>query len=121
MIETLPPSDGKHPAEARLLGRRWLRVAVVLVFAFAVGFALRHVGRKLEARGVQAGFAQGFFQGATMPLAFPTLLVGVDVNIYAVDNDGVPYKLGYTLGVTGCGAAFFGTVYGRMARWRSKS
>ena len=97
-----------------------MRLAGVLLMAVAVGFALRSVGRRLEAREGQAGLVQGIFQGATMPLAFPTLLLGGDVNIYAVDNNGVPYKLGYTLGVTGCGAAFFGTVYGRLFRRRRK-
>jgi len=101
--------------------RRWWRLVGILVVALSVGFALRWVGHRLEARGVTAGLGQGFFQGATMPLAFPTLLVGADVIIYAVDNNGIPYKLGYILGVTGCGAGFFGAVYGRMARWRGKT
>jgi hypothetical protein len=54
-----------------------------------------------------------------MPMALPTLLVGIDVPIYAERNTGVPYKLGYTLGVTACGAVFFGLTFARLARWRS--
>ena len=95
-------------------------MVIVLAVAVAVGFALRHVGRLLEEREGAAGFGQGFFQGASMPLAFPTLILGVDVNIYATHNNGVPYKLGYILGITACGAFFFGAVYGRVARWRAK-
>jgi hypothetical protein len=98
---------------------RWWRLVAVLAVALATGFALRAVGDRLEQRRTAAGFAQGFLQGASMPLAFPTLVLGVDVTIYATHNDGVPYKLGYILGITACGACFFGAVYGRVAHWRA--
>ena len=52
-----------------------------------------------------------------MPLAWPGLLVGRDQIIYAAANSGRLYKLGYSLGVNLCGAAFFGWSYGRLRRW----
>jgi hypothetical protein len=53
-----------------------------------------------------------------MPLALPNLLVGHDVAIYAADNTGRTYKLGYTLGVNLCGLLFFGLFFWRVRRWR---
>ena len=102
--------------------RHWLvRLVLALGFALAVGITLRWLGHELEGRPGRAGFGQGVFQGATMPMAMPTLLLGYDVVIYAVENNGPPYKLGYTLGVIGCGALFFGTVYSRFSRHRPPS
>jgi len=95
---------------------RLIRLLLALAFALAVGFGLRRLGLVLERRSGRAGFVQGVFQGATMPMAMPTLVLGYDVAIYATENNGPPYKLGYTLGVTGCGAFFFGTVYSKFAR-----
>jgi len=60
--------------------------------------------------GVQTGpnpaprvFGRGVLHGALMPGALPNLLVGKDVTIYAPNNTGRTYKLGYTVGVNGCG------------------
>ena len=51
-----------------------------------------------------------------MPMAMPNLLVGRDVMIYSQNNTGVMYKLGYTAGVNGCGAIFFGVLFWRVNR-----
>jgi hypothetical protein len=59
--------------------------------------------------------------GALMPGAMPMLLLGKDVVIYASNNDGRLYKLGYTFGVNACGAVFFGGFYWRLNRWRKKA
>jgi len=56
-----------------------------------------------------------------MPCALPNLLVGNDVAIYAENNTGRTYKLGYTVGVNGCGAIFFGIFFWRVNRWRKRS
>jgi hypothetical protein len=120
MDESSASTDSQPTLARHTSWRRWWRLALVLTAAFVIGFGLRHVGQRLEERERIAGFGQGLFQGAAMPLAFPTLVLGVDVTIYATNNNGVPYKLGYILGITGCGAFFFGAVYGRLARWRTK-
>ena len=53
-----------------------------------------------------------------MPMAMPNLLVGRDLTIYSPNNTGLTYKLGYTTGVNGCGALFFGLFFWRVSRWR---
>jgi hypothetical protein len=67
-----------------------------------------------------AGFLKGLLHGALMPGAMPHLLLGHDVTIYAPNNTGRTYKLGYTAGVNGCGAIFFGVLYWRFNIWRKK-
>jgi len=99
---------------------KWLRVirtvATILVFAFIIGWFLQRSAEALNRTNERAGFGRGLLHGALMPLALPNLLVGKDVPIYAVNNTGVPYKLGYTAGVNVCGAIFFGTCFWRWSR-----
>jgi hypothetical protein len=114
MIDNL--STASKPATAR---RRILkRILTFLIVAACVGFFMRHMSGALSKNTAPAGFRQGMLQGALMPCALPNLLVGNDVTIYAINNTGVPYKLGYTCGVNGCGAIFFGLFFWRISRWK---
>jgi hypothetical protein len=58
-----------------------------------------------------AGFTYGLLHGAIMPMALPALLAGQDVTIYAEQNTGRTYKLGYTIGINVCGLVVFGTAF----------
>jgi hypothetical protein len=95
-----------------------LRVALILLLAYGIGLSLNRLSTALDQRPQPAGFAQGVIQGALMPCTLPTLLMGHDVTIYSADNNGVFYKLGYTVGVNLCGALFFGLLYRRLSRLR---
>jgi hypothetical protein len=53
-------------------------------------------------------FWMGTIHGAIMPIALPSLLLGKDVPIYADQNSGRTYKLGYIAGINVCGFVFFG-------------
>ena len=61
------------------------------------------------------GFGYGMLHGALMPLALPSLLMGQDVEIFATDNSGRLYKIGYICGINVCGLTFFGPLF-----WRPK-
>ena len=102
--------------------RRWwkipLRLLAVVAFAAVVGWVLNGISRSLQASPRPAGFVRGMVQGALMPMSMPNLLVGKDVSIYALNNTGLTYKLGYTAGVNGCGAMFFGFFFWRVRKWR---
>ena len=58
-----------------------------------------------------AGFYTGLLEGALMPAALPGLLAGHDVPIYAPNNTGRGYKIGYILGLNACGTLFFGIAF----------
>jgi hypothetical protein len=102
--------------------QRWwkipLRVAAILVLAVIIGWLLNQIAASLERSARPAGFSRGILQGALMPMSMPNLLVGKDVTIYSPNNTGVSYKLGYTTGVNGAGAIFFGFFFWRVNRWR---
>jgi hypothetical protein len=100
--------------------RLFLRLAIFLLLAFAIGAVLNRIASTLERDARPAGFTRGVLQGALMPMALPNLLLGSDVTIYSIKNTGLHYKLGYTAGVNGCGAVFFGFVFWRVTRWRKR-
>ena len=106
------------PGQITTRGRILRRILTFLVLAVCVGFFMRHMSGTLSKNTAPAGFRQGMLQGALMPCALPNLLVGNDVMIYAINNTGVPYKLGYTCGVNVCGAIFFGFFFWRVSRWK---
>lgn len=114
-----PPLMNSAPkllAWAKRLLRLAIQIACVFAIAVIVGAALNRAAAALERSGRQAGFCQGMLQGALMPMAMPSLLVGRDVKIYAEHNTGRTYKLGYTAGVNACGALFFGYAFWRWKR-----
>lgn len=106
------------PATTNRRIRFLLRVLWFLLLATCIGWTLNQAGRMLNRSGKRAGFGLGVVQGALMPLALPNLAVGNDVIIYSQDNTGRTYKLGYTIGVNGCGLIFFGIFFWRMSRLR---
>lgn len=110
--------------EKGALGARVLRIAKRLLFLIALGLAIGWTLNRAEAaferRQEKAGFFRGLVQGALMPIAMPNLVFGHDVTIYAVNNTGRTYKLGYTMGVNGCGLIFFGFFFWRLRRLRAE-
>jgi len=114
-------SQAKHPSGWRSVGRFLLRLILVLGVALAIGSVLNRIANRMENDSRRpAGFFRGVAQGALMPLAFPNLLIGRDIPIYAAQNTGRTYKLGYTAGVNGCGAIFFGLFFWRLHRLRKR-
>ena len=65
-----------------------------------------------------AGFPIGIWHGMLMPAALPGLLMGQDLPIYAPNNTGRTYNIGYAMGVNGCGTLFFGVAFWRPRGWR---
>lgn len=94
------------------------RITTFLIVAICVGFLMRHMSGTIARSTEPAGFLRGTLQGALMPCALPNLLLGNDVIIYAPNNTGRTYKLGYTFGVNACGAIFFGFFFWRVSRWK---
>lgn len=99
-------------------GRLLKRLLVLVAVATAFTWVLNHSSAPVGTEAAPAGFARGMLHGALMPGALPHLLLGEDVTIYSPNNSGRLYKLGYTVGVNGCGAIFFGVFFWRVSRWR---
>ena len=68
----------------------------------------------------QLGFGYGCVHGALMPMALPSLLMGHDVEIFAANNSGRGYKLGYIVGINVCGLVFFGSAFWTPKRKSTK-
>jgi hypothetical protein len=105
--------------------RRWVRdsavllarKAVVLVaLGFVFGMLYDWAAPWAYPKGRPVGFSYGVLHGAMMPISLPTLLIGKDVTIYATDNSGRSYKIGYICGINLCGLVFFGAAF-----WRPKT
>ena len=96
------------------------RLLLVLFIGGAILWVVHRSSERLDRTPEPAGFARGMLHGALMPMAVPNLLLGQDVLIYAPRNNGRLYKLGYTLGVNGSGALFFGLAFWRLTRWRTR-
>jgi hypothetical protein len=111
----LPISD-----RARNLTRRrklWLRrIATVLIASALLSWAYGWSLSRAYPKDKTFGFGYGMLHGALMPLALPGLVLGRDVEIYAADNSGRCYKIGYICGINVCGLAFFGSLFWRPKR-----
>ncbi len=94
------------------------RLAFLIALGFAIGWVLNRAEAALEKRHEPAGFFRGVVQGALMPITMPNLIFGHDVAIYAANNTGRTYKIGYTLGVNTCGLIFFGFFFWRVRRMK---
>jgi hypothetical protein len=113
------PLSHLRPWPLRLL-RILFRVVIIVMIGFSFGWLLNCVHATFEKRAEPAGFSRGVLQGALMPMTMPNLIFGHDVAIYAANNTGRTYKLGYTVGVNGCGLIFFGIFFWRLRRLRKE-
>jgi predicted permease len=101
----------------RLWLRRLLRKIVVFAIVAAVfGWFYGWASPWAFPKNKTSGFGLGMLHGGLMPLALPSLVLGRDVNIFAADNTGRLYKIGYICGINLCGLAFFGALFSRPKR-----
>jgi len=109
-VDDLPPPA--RPAPSSL--QRWLRKALTLaIVTVAFGWFYGWASPWAFPKNHTADFKYGVLHGALMPLSLPTLVLGKDVPIYAPDNSGRSYKIGYICGINACGLIFFGAAFRR--------
>ncbi len=109
MDEIQPPTRPKGLGFQLLLRKVVALVIVTVVFGWFYGWASPWAFPKNQT----AGFKYGILHGALMPLSLPALVIGRDVPIYAPDNSGRGYKIGYICGIDACGLLFFGAAFRR--------
>jgi len=90
-----------------------------IIVGIIVGWILNHTA-KVGSTKEPAGFFLGMLHGALTPCALPNLAAGFDVQIYALNNVGRMYKLGYAAGINVCGLVFFALLYSQVSIWRKK-
>lgn len=92
-----------------------LKIVALTVFSVALGFAHAWAIPRTYRLDRTAGFGIGMLHGAVMPAALPTLVAVKEVPIYAPNNVGRGYNIGFILGLNTCGTLFFG-----IAFWQPK-
>jgi hypothetical protein len=98
----------------------WLRKAVILIVIGVIfGWFYDWASPWAFPPNRRVGFGCGVLHGALMPMTLPTLLAGKEVEIYAANNSGRTYKLGYVAGINLCGLIFFGSAFWQPALRRS--
>jgi hypothetical protein len=93
-----------------------IKIAALALFSLVLGFGYDRAAPRTYAPERVAGFFTGMMHGALMPAALPTLVFGKDLPIYAPNNVGRGYNIGFILGLNTCGTLFFG-----LAFWHPKN
>jgi hypothetical protein len=107
-----PPSSVKsEPARCGWANRLARKALSLVVAGIVLGWAYQWAAVRFYQAEQKAGFRQGIMHGALMPAALPSLLLGKDVPIFAANNTGRTYKLGYIAGINACGLIFFGLAF----------
>jgi hypothetical protein len=110
VAEMPPTSDPDRIRDARR--KLWLKkIAYFLIASLLLGWFYGWSSPRAFPKNKTFGFGYGMLHGAMMPLALPSLLLGQNVEIFATDNSGRPYKIGYICGINVCGLVFFGPVF----------
>jgi len=93
-----------------------IKVIVLTALALALGFVQGWASSRCYKPDHVAGFHMGLLHGILMPAALPGLLAGQDLPIYAPNNSGRPYNIGYIFGINTCGTIFFGVAFWQPRR-----
>jgi hypothetical protein len=115
VVEMPTTSDPAPISAARR--KLWLKkIVYFLIASLLLGWFYGWSSPRAFPRNTTFGFGYGMLHGALMPLALPSLLLGQDVEIFATDNSGRNYKIGYICGINVCGLSFFGPLFWRPGR-----
>ncbi|HYA79011.1 MAG TPA: hypothetical protein VED19_00715 [Candidatus Nitrosopolaris sp.] len=96
-----------------------IKIIVLTALALALGFVQGWASSRCYKSNQVAGFHMGVLHGILMPAALPGLLMGNDLPIYAPNNTGRTYNIGFAVGVNCCGTIFFGVAFWQPRRKRS--
>jgi len=90
-----------------------VKIAILVLLGLLLGLGHGWAASRLYSPTRIAGFHTGVVEGALMPAAMPSLLMGKDLPIYAPNNTGRCYNIGFLLGINTCGTVFFGIAFWR--------
>jgi hypothetical protein len=107
---------------AGLTLRDWIKkAAVFLVVTVVMGWFYAWASPRVFPKETSVGFGHGLLHGALMPMALPSLVMGMEVDIFAANNSGRPYKIGYIFGINLCGLIFFGSAFWKPGKKNAAS
>jgi hypothetical protein len=95
-----------------------IRIIALTAISLSLGFTHAWASTRYYGPDYTAGYWTGMMEGALMPAALPGLVGGKDLPIYAPNNLGRPYKIGYIVGLNTCGTFFFGICFWQPKRRR---
>jgi hypothetical protein len=90
-----------------------MKIVILILLGALLGLGHGWAATRLYSPTRMAGFHTGVVEGALMPAAMPSLLMGKDLPIYAPNNTGRGYNIGFLLGINFCGTVFFGIAFWR--------
>jgi hypothetical protein len=108
MAESVQANDITIPQGLSKTKATIIKIIALTAFSLALGFTHNWASTRLYQPDYVAGFRTGLLEGALMPAALPGLVGGKDLPIYAPNNVGRGYKIGFILGLNACGTLFFG-------------
>jgi hypothetical protein len=114
----MPPTQARAHICGISLKTLLVKTVVFIIVAAIFGWVYAWASPRVFPKDIRAGFGYGMAHGALMPMALPSLAMGKDVDIFAANNSGRGYKLGYIVGINLCGLAFFGPVFWRPTKKR---
>lgn len=97
-----------------------IKIIVLTTLSVALGLAQGWASTRTYKPEPVAGFHLGLLHGLLMPAALPGLLMGQDLPIYAPNNAGRAYNIGYIFGINTCGTLFFGIGFWQPRRHRGE-
>ena len=120
LCRMVEPVQEQVTAPVRMSKAKLIIIKIIALTAISLGlvFAQGWASSRYYRPDYIAGFPTGLLEGAVMPAALPGLVMGQDVPIYAPNNLGRAYKIGYILGLNTCGTLFFGVAFWQPRRRR---
>ena len=120
LCRMVKPVQEQATSPARMSKAKLIIIKVIVLTAISLGLGFTHnwASSRYYKPDYVAGFRTGLLEGALMPAALPGLVRGYDLPIYAPNNLGRPYKIGYILGLNTCGTVFFGVAFWQPRRFR---
>ena len=112
-MEMPEPNQTTTSTPRPLLKEVAVKIAILVLLGVLLGLGHGWAASRLYGPERVAGFHLGVLQGTLMPAALPSLLMGKDLPIYAPNNIGRGYKIGFLLGINFCGTVFFGVAFWR--------
>jgi hypothetical protein len=100
-----PAADQPRPSKLKDL---LIKIVLLTILSLLLGLTQGWAAARTYQPEHVGGFHTGLLHGMLMPAALPGLLMGQNLPIYAPNNSGRAYNIGYIFGINTCGTIFFG-------------